>query len=409
MDNNSNKHNTGFIKVWRKHTSGKKKVSKILLTIAVIWIIAMLFLAVVHRPDKTGGSRIGARDIRKDVSHVKKSALGKEEGMNAISEEAVKVKFGFYPVGIYDLDPSNGSFVADFYAWMIYPKSVPNEYRATASKVDSPIPIERLEAVNGEGLHLGAEIDREEYTLLKDTTDYGVWFRVRGKFYHNFDIHQYPFDKQELEIQLENPVYPASNLKYSIANASSYDSRHSDTTALINDPKSWIATSGWDLDKIEHLITNHTYKTDWGIEDPIDNYSQNVLRITLRRHSWEQLSDILLPLIATMILTTLIFFLSIEDLASAIEICVIMFIGVVEQQYGFIAQVPHIGYFMTVDYYFLGTYFYIALCLIMVLAANYCSKRIGGENRVKLIYGWSRVLLPVAYLIFIAIASFPMF
>src|SRR6266851_5097939 len=139
---------------------------------------------------------------------------------NSISASPVIVKFGFYPLGIYDLNPSEGSFMADFYVWLKYDKSTDpaaKEYRNTADSEKGVPRIERLEANNGDAL----TIDRQEYS---SPDEYRVWFRVRGKFYHNFDVHRYPFDEQQLEIRLENPIYPTSQLRYTVDAASSYSS-----------------------------------------------------------------------------------------------------------------------------------------------------------------------------------------
>jgi len=354
------------------------------LFVLVGMLFILLFFALnqsSHKTNKNNMVSSNQDDIRKFF-----------QSKSGTFYQAAKVKFGFYPVGIYNLDPANGSFMADFYAWMIYNKS--------ARKLCPE--IEHLESVNGEAL----QIETQPYPLT-DTSLCGVWFRVRGKFYHSFDVHKYPFDKQNLEIQLENPVSPQNELGYNLVDASSYTIDSSQTSAVLKNSSS-LGYSGWKVDSIKHIIRIHSYGTNWGIKEDVEAYSQNVLRIVLTRHSWQHLMEILIPLIATMILTTLVFFLSADDLSSAIEICVIMFIGVVEQQHGFITQMPDVGYFITADYYFLGTYFYIALCLIMVLIIHHFSK-IGLEKKVYVLSKLSKVFLPISYMIFVLIISYPIF
>src|SRR5205085_10430460 len=46
----------------------------------------------------------------------------------ATAASPVTVKFGFYPLGLYDLDSTKGSFMADFYIWLKYDKTIDPEY-----------------------------------------------------------------------------------------------------------------------------------------------------------------------------------------------------------------------------------------------------------------------------------------
>src|SRR5205085_6952469 len=150
-------------------------------------------------------------------------------------------------------------------------------------------------------------------------------------------VHKYPFDEQQLEIRLENPIYPADQVRYVVDTASSYSPPSGTGTSASLNP-ALLSYSGWKTEKIEHLVKTNDYRTDWGLpnEPDLQQYAQSVLRITLVRHSWQHLAEILLPLMASAILTTLVFFLSTDDISSAIQICVIMFIGVVEQHHGFL-------------------------------------------------------------------------
>jgi hypothetical protein len=309
-------------------------------------------------------------------------------------------------MGIYDLDPSEGSFKADFYVWMKYDKSIPNpgEYLDTSDSEKRIPRIERLEANNGESMNL----ERQDYSP-PDKPEHRVWYRARGRFYHDFDMREYPFDQQELEIKLENPIYPSDQLNYGIDAASGYSSRKADGSSADLDP-SLLSVSGWKTERIQHVVRVNHYPTDWGLPDESDlqDYSQSTLIITLRRCSGQHLAEIVFPLIASAMLVTLVFFHSNKDLSAAIWICVAMFIGVVGHHRGLLTSMPDVRYFITSDYFFLLTYLYIVICLAMLLVSDYFSRK-GLERSAERICCRSRVILPALYLLLMAAVASPAF
>ena len=313
------------------------------------------------------------------------------------------VKVGFLPKRIYDLDSSKGSFSADFYVWLKYDKSVPDPSYLDKSDSGKGVPnVERLEAENGEPM----ESDRQDYTPA-DKPEYRVWYRTRGKFYHDFDIHDFPFDEQVLEIRLENPLYSAAQFQYVIDEASGYSSRQADGSSADLDP-GLICVSGWETKRIQHVVKVNHYPTDWGLpgEPELRDYSQSSLIITLKRRSGQHLAQMVLPLLAAALLVTLVFFHSSKDLSAAIWICVAMFISVVGHHRGLLTAMPDVRYFITSDLFFLLTYLYIVTCLMMLLVTDYYSRN-GRELSARRVCCRSRVILPVFYLLLMSAVASP--
>jgi len=287
----------------------------------------------------------------------------------------VEIQFGFYPVNLSEIDLRTGSFKADFYAWMIYPKQDPKRHdRCTKwTKKDMPIPenwfdcdlyahaehnpdflrLELLETTNGAEL----SIDRQPYTMSIPGNKVEVWFHIRGTFYYDFQLQKYPFDRQTLQIQLENPQFPESKLRYV---QSTYQSGKSDADSGLRK-----YAGEWTVGTPTHLVSPHPYHTKWGVNDPQapDSYSQNVLAIPLERDSWGSYFRLVLPLLAPAVFVLCVFLLQFDRLSSAIQIWSAMFFGVVAEHHAFNTTMPELNYFLRANLFYIVTYFYFAVVL----------------------------------------------
>jgi len=365
---------------------------KSLLIVCIAFVVTVVgFSCLVRRSKESDSGTI-------------KSPPSLSRSQPASSTGPLTVRFGFLPKRIYELDPSKGFFKADFYVWMKYDKSLPVEYLRTTDFEKTAPPIEYLEADNGGTM----EMERQYYTT-DDKPEHRVWYRVRAPFYHNFDMHNYPFDEQTLVLALENPLYPAANLRYVIDDASGYSSQGSDGSSADLDP-GLLSLIGWKTERIQHIVRINHYPTDWGLagEPELKEYSQSVLIITLKRRAGQHLAEIIFPLLAAAFLATLVFFHSNKDLSAAIWICVAMFISVVGHHRGLLTAMPDVKYFITSDFFFLLTYMYIVMCLMIVLIADYYSRK-GCDQTAKRVCSRSRVILPISYLVLMLVVASPAF
>lgn len=95
------------------------------------------------------------------------------------------ITFGVYPVKIYDLQPKANSFKIDFYAWW---RSANPDYK----------PNDSIEIVNA-----------EDYTSkfgasLKRGNDYITYVHYYATIHHTWSMRYFPFDRQILEVRLED-------------------------------------------------------------------------------------------------------------------------------------------------------------------------------------------------------------
>jgi hypothetical protein len=101
---------------------------------------------------------------------------------NGISAEAATCPIGVYVTSLRDFDPVGDSFGIDFWVWSVHPQG------------DDP--LDRLEFVNAKQIE----------TRLERTTKRGdrEWSRLkaRASVLHDWDVTDFPFDRQNLTLDL---------------------------------------------------------------------------------------------------------------------------------------------------------------------------------------------------------------
>jgi uncharacterized membrane protein YhaH (DUF805 family) len=109
---------------------------------------------------------------------------------------------GVYLNELPRVDVGQSTFTADFYLWVRYARN------AGAGSAD-PTEIDFPDLVRG-------TFDPKKPTRegeLEDGTTYRLW-RMRGDFKNDYDLHRYPFDRQDLIIRLFNARADSDRIAY---------------------------------------------------------------------------------------------------------------------------------------------------------------------------------------------------
>lgn len=111
-------------------------------------------------------------------------------------------RLGAYVTSLYDINTAAGTFRAEFWMWSVCPN-------------DEIKPLNTLEFVNGQGVQgsLDATLQRGD-----------IWWSTRkfsGVFRDDFQLQNYPFDRQSFNIRLEEAVLDTRELVYSADTAES--------------------------------------------------------------------------------------------------------------------------------------------------------------------------------------------
>ncbi|MFJ9818670.1 hypothetical protein ACIRU3_26130 [Streptomyces sp. NPDC101151] len=150
-------------------------------------------------------------------------------------------RIGAYITDIYGLDVSPRTINADFWLWSVCPSA---DLDATR----------RLEFINA------TQVSQSDRSVERVGSQYWSQVKVSGTFRQKFDLSEYPFDRQDVQIQVEDSELNASQFTYVADTANSgYD--HG------------ISLGGFKIRDFGVQVVTHTYQTSFG--DPRITHGQN--------------------------------------------------------------------------------------------------------------------------------------
>ncbi len=181
------------------------------------------------------------------------SAAAAAAGARAAAPPTCQV--GAYVTDLYGLDVSPRTINADFWLWSVCPSAGLDATR-------------RLEFINA------TQVSQSDRSVEKVGERYWSQVKVSGTFRQQFDLSEYPFDKQDVQIQVEDSQLDASQFAYVADTANSgYD--HA------------ISLDGFEIRDFSVRVVTHTYRTTFG--DPRikhgqqSRYSRFVIELHLDR------------------------------------------------------------------------------------------------------------------------------
>jgi hypothetical protein len=188
-------------------------------------------------------------------------------------------RIGAYLVSLNKLDPARGTFDADLWLWSV-------------GRSPARDPLQSMEFVNADRVTSG----------LESSTQRGELFwrqrKISGTFRHNWDLRNFPFDRQMLTIAIEEGVSDANTLVY-----------EPDKTNTGYRPQ--YELRGWRVTSIALSSGVIHYATTFG--DPAaargSDYAEMQLAVTLTRTGLAAFLNLSAPLYAAFLLTSVSFLL----------------------------------------------------------------------------------------------------
>jgi len=275
-------------------------------------------------------------------------------------------------LGIEEIDIKTSTYKVDFYLWFRYRPSdqdeefQPDDFVFTNADGDVDAMLIRDE-VNSDG------------TFLKT-------YRVSGIFKNQFQFHEYPFDHQDLIIEFRNQNANTSFVQYVV---DQIGMRYEDEQALLDNFKdngAFDSIYGWGVREVN--VTQDIFPTfsTFGSPQNFDrkvatNYSLINVRVDVQRASFQYIIKSLLPLLITLVLAYITFFLPLghsERLAvgsTALLTTAFFHLTLAD-------SLPEIGYTVAMEYLFYASYVMSALIVLLeTLSIRY--EKISEEAKKK--------------------------
>jgi hypothetical protein len=300
------------------------------------------------------------------------------------SAAPIEVRFGIF-IKKVSPDFQQGTFKSEFYWWIRFTND------STTSGIGNS-EILNLEYVNGVETEAGQFL--KETIEIKELGENEFYYHGfhQGDFYFNPDFTMYPFDKQKLQISIENTLLEEHDLIV-IADKESYLRSNQNkefwglATELIN-----LERESFNILRSEIINGRGEYNSDFGDPefDPISKYSRLDTNIYLERPFIPYISKLIIPLLIILLLVYYVFFLPPDKLDIAAGLTVTSLLSAIAFQLAIGSELPEIGYITYSDKVFYVCYFLIALSMAQSLYTFYLDAS-GEDRKIKLAKKWDLI------------------
>lgn len=193
------------------------------------------------------------------------------------------VTLGVFFNSVYDLDLANKSFTADFWIWYNYTN-------------DSLTPLENIEISNS----------KESEFMMEDVEKVGninwATHKCNAVLKKEWDLRNFPFDKQVLEVNIEDAIDDYSSIVYI---ADSVNSKYDESIVL----------DGWVIKKFDVHSGVKTYGTTYGNPElkGESNYPSVTARFVLERDGLGLFFKLFMGVYVAYLISLSVFFMGPEN------------------------------------------------------------------------------------------------
>jgi hypothetical protein len=256
-----------------------------------------------------------------------------------------KLLVGAYITSLYDMSLSNNSFSVDFWLWFNY-------------KNDSLKPLETVEIVNAK------HIEQALPTTEKKVDIVWAMHKCKAEVKKQWNIEHFPFDRQELEIIVEESAKDINLLEYEADKANSKIDKS-------------VKLEGWHISKFDITASQSEYATTYG--DPVlkgkSTYAHLSIKIVLDRVGTGLFFKMFLGVYIAFLIGSLVFWIDPEEFDSRIGLSVGSLFAAVGNKYIVDSVLPETVVFTLVDKVHLITFFFIFISLLVSVYTSYLHKQ----------------------------------
>ncbi len=259
-------------------------------------------------------------------------------------EKIDTVKVGVYITSLFDLSLPENSFSVDFWIWFDFQN-------------DGLNPLESMEIANSK------EVTEELRTTEKKGGTNWSTQKCKATIKKQWDIANFPFDKQHLEIVIEEAISDHEGMIYV-----------ADKENSLMDEK--ITIDGWHIKNFNIKDGITTYKTTYG--DPLlkgsSSYPNILLSVDLERDGTGLFFKLFIGVYIAFAISILVFFIDPIDVDPRFGLSVGSLFAAVGNKYIVDSILPETITFTLVDKVHLLTFFFIFLSLIVSVKSLYWYK-----------------------------------
>ena len=313
----------------------------------------------------------------------------------AKEKQPIQLQYGIFIKKIVP-DFKSNTFYTEFFWWVRFK----NDTLKTKIPNSNVINLQYVNACHFEDNRFQDEIE-EGPRLLKDGSIYYEGYH-QGDFFFNPDYSYYPFDEQNMDIEVEHALLTSDQICF-ITDSTSYISsgQASNYRGLSADLFRNVGR-GYRFIKTDLKCSDGIYNTNFGDPDfkPNSVYSRITTSIFINRSIAPYISKLMIPIAIILLLVYFVFFIPAEKIDIAAGLTVTSLLSAIAFQLSVAGDLPNIGYIIYIDKVFYTCYLLIALSMAESLWTFYLDDS-GEPNKIKMavyIDYIARFLFPAIFL-----------
>jgi len=273
------------------------------------------------------------------------------------------VHTGVYINEVERVDTQRSSFGADFYFWLRFAGEA-------GPRAADPTEILFPTMIGSGGFDPTRPSERRERA---DGTQYWLW-RVQGEFRNDFDLHRYPFDRQELVLPFFNARAANDRVVYVIDRAGpAGPAAAGNGERPVASPQAFRNITEWRAitasERRENLVTSSSLgDLDRTAAEGKREWSGFQLSVVLERQALTTLINALLPLLVMSMITLASLFFPPAQVMEKVSVAITGALTGAVLLDSLHGRLGNIGYTVTAEYVFYVNFGLALLCIISVLA-----------------------------------------
>lgn len=265
--------------------------------------------------------------------------------MTPARAEPTKVMVGAYVNDIQAINLQTDSYRLDLYVW----------FRWNNPAIDPSKSYEFMNAFNP-----SEHVRTPSYDAPQKMPDGSLYMVVRqqGEFSAKFPLQQYPFDKQELLMAMEDTAYSTNELVYVP------DDKAIKPVTLNNH----IRLSGFVVEQPRLEVQGYSYPTNFGdISQPeAAVYSRAVISVPIHRPPLATGIKVFMPVLLVLLCTGVVFFVHPAYIEGRLGVAITALLTLVALQLTSASSLPEVDYLLMTDKVYLLSYAFIIATMMQV-------------------------------------------
>jgi hypothetical protein len=298
-------------------------------------------------------------------------------GTHARAEDRITV--GAYINDIQNLDMRSHSYGVDLYVW----------FRWKNPELD---PAATFEFINPFELWGHSKTTSYSKPEKLPTGELYQVLRVNGRFSHKFNLANYPFDKQVLDVKIEDNVLESARASYV-----------ADTDPISANPK--LMLPGFTIGRPRLEIEPITYPTRFG--DPREKsnnatFSRIRIELPIQRPPVTYVIKLMLPILCVVFCAALMLLFNPSYTDARVGIGITALLTIVALQITLNEDLPEIDYLVLIDKIYLGAYLYVIGGLAVIVKNTWQLEKKGDMAEAIRLDRVSLAILTAGYLLGVA-------